>query len=144
MNGLKDFNIEFRNYFNNYYAAIFNEFVSWLLSIEEDTPLPHEIKYFQFMIMRNNNIFNISVSGHELKPKRVNSGMYTPLEAQYFYNKELISIHFIGESEQDRKRFILFVLNNLVLDFLKQQESGYLKNKKIVIGFAFEKPIIVT
>lgn len=143
MQAIEGFNTEFQNYYKDYYKQIFNEFCAWLTGIEEDTPLPSEIKYVQFMLMKNSNLYNLSFSGHELMPKRINSGSYQPLEGQYFFNKHLISIHFISKNENLKRQFINYLIKNLILDFLKTQKANYLKNKKIILGFAFSKPVII-
>ena len=61
-------------------------FTFWLLSIVEDDPIPYEINHIVFVINQDNSI---TMGGCEQKPNLNNMFDYYPLEAQYFYLKNL-------------------------------------------------------
>lgn len=143
MQKLEGFNIDYKNYYKNYYNDIFKAFKNWLINIEEDNPLPYEINTVLFMLIKNSNIYSLSFSGHEKKVKRVNSGPFHPLEGQYFYNKNLMGIHFLSGDSIEEKRFVVLLVQDLIADFLKEKESKFLVGKRIAMGFAFDKPILV-
>ena len=111
------------NFFQSNLQKICNEistnFKYWLLSIEEDNPLPYEIKYALFILNFNNNSINLCFSGTEIKLKNFEPSTYFPLESQYFYNKNLLKL-------------FSFLKKNFIFKSKKQNSKLFSKNKKIM------------
>lgn len=62
----------------------------WLASIVEDNPLPYEIKYIVFILHLCNSKFFLEMGGCDLFPNNSMFFPYYPLEAQFFYDKNLV------------------------------------------------------
>ncbi|MDD2445899.1 MAG: hypothetical protein PHX09_03720 [Clostridia bacterium] len=60
------------------------DFSFWLEGIEEETPLPYEIKHIYFCLHRSNNYFYISYGGNQFDSEMLFNFEYHPLEAQFF------------------------------------------------------------
>lgn len=60
------------------------EFIQWILSVEEDTPLPYETKNVYIIIDFSNNDIAISYSADERKFAIFDYGFFCPIDAQYF------------------------------------------------------------
>lgn len=129
------------------YKTIEQEFYSWLSGVQEDDPLPHEISVVCLCFNFDNNAINLSVSGFENEPFRIDNGSYFPLEAQYFYC-ELLNA-FVNNKQNFNKQnklnkkvklqvFVLFY--NMLKNAFTSPNFCYLNNKKIIIGeFLHEK-----
>lgn len=74
------------------YNLIFQEFCEWVGGIEEDDPLPPEIKYIFFVFSHGNGMNVLQYAGCEYEPKMICSFDYIPLEAQFFYSREFIKL----------------------------------------------------
>ena len=59
-------------------------FIDWVLDIEEDNPIPFEIKHIYFCLHREGDYYYISMGGSELEQNIAFSFEYYPLEAQFF------------------------------------------------------------
>lgn len=124
-----------------------NEFKSWLLGIEEDDPLPLEISCICLCFEFSQKAVNVSVSGFENMPQKIDKGSYAPLEAQYFFCERLNA--FVNDKNNINSQGYLFEkikqkIHSLFESFFRsfQHESHffYLSNKKIIIGeFLHEK-----
>jgi len=99
--------------------TIFTNFKYWLMSIEEDDPLPYEIKYALFILNFNNNSINLCFSGSEIQLKFFEPSTYFPLESQYFYNKKLLIL-------------FSFLKQNFIFNCKKQNTKSFGRNKKIM------------
>lgn len=121
--------------------VIKNEFRSWLLGIEEDDQLPSEISCICLCFEFNQKAVNVSLSGFENLPQKIDKGSYAPLEAQYFFcelinayqnNKTNLNLH--GTMLEKSKQNIFDLFENFFKSFQKEKEFVYLNNKKIIIG----------
>ena len=121
--------------------VIKNEFRSWLLGIEEDDQLPYEISCICLCFEFNQKAVNVSVSGFENMPPKIDKGSYTPLEAQYFFcellnayqnNKTNLNSH--GTLLEKVKQNIFDLFENFFKSFQREKEFSFLNNKKIIIG----------
>lgn len=74
------------------YNLIFQEFCEWIGGIEEDDPLPPEIKHIFFVFSCKNGMNVLQYAGCEYEPKMICSFDYIPLEAQFFYSREFIKL----------------------------------------------------
>ena len=124
-----------------------NEFKSWLLGIEEDDQLPLEISCICLCFEFNQKAVNVSVSGFENMPQKIDKGSYAPLEAQFFFCERLNTfvnnkknINSQGFLFEKTKQEIFALFENFCRSFQKEKEFFYLNNKKIIIGeFLHEK-----
>ncbi len=82
------------------YNLVFQEFCEWVGGIEEDDPLPPEIKYIFFVFSCENGMNVLQYAGCEYEPKMICSFDYIPLEAQFFYSREFIKL-----SNSEAKQF---------------------------------------
>lgn len=106
------------------YQKIYNEFVNWILGIEEDDPLDPEIRFIIFSLNTKNEVNSISYAGCENKQKIVCSFDYFPLEAQFFYDSNVFNLN---------KEDIAQVFKVLVKDILDNQDIYNLFNGRSVI-----------
>lgn len=74
------------------YNLIFQEFCEWIGGIEEDDPLPPEIKQIYLVFSCENGMNVLQYAGCENEPKMICSFDYIPLEAQFFYSREFIKL----------------------------------------------------
>lgn len=98
-------------------------FISWVLNVEEDDPIPFEIQHIYFCLHRQGDYYYVSFGGNEQKQERAFSFEYYPLEAQFFdiYNLE--------------NSFTLYDLKILVRDLLNNKTvASIFKNKNIYIS----------
>lgn len=121
--------------------AIKNEFRSWLLGIEEDDQLPCEISCICLCFEFNQKAVNISVSGFENIPNKIDKGPYSPLESQYFfcellnaYQNNDNNINSNGILLEKTKQKIFNLFESFFKFFQNEKDFSYLKNKKIIIG----------
>ena len=136
---LNAFQKEFVLFYKNHFKKLYNEFYFWLTGIEEDTPLPYEIKYVAFILNIKNNLFSLSYTGFETEPNILIPSEYIPLEGEYFFNAYLLKLNKINASLEDKKEFLTFLTKRLVTQFLKEKESKFLKGKKVIIDFLFSR-----
>lgn len=121
--------------------TIKNMFFSWLVGIEEDDPLPLEISCLCLCFEFNQKAVNISLSGFENEPEKIDKGSYAPLEAQYFFCELLNSfvnnpknLNTSGFLFEKVKQEIFQMFNKFFHDFQTKKEFKFLSNKKIIIG----------
>ena len=124
-----------------------NEFRSWLLGIEEDDPLPLEISCICLCFEFNQKAVNLSVSGFENMPLKIDKGPYAPLEAQFFlcellnaYQNNKTNLNLHNDIFEKTKQKIFNLFENFFKSFQNEKEFSFLDNKKIIIGeFLHEK-----
>lgn len=86
------------------YKNLYEEFCEWVLGIEEDDPLPPEIKFVYFVFSTNHGMNVLQYAGCEFEPKTICSFDYFPLEAQFLHSREFLKIG----SEKARQFAALF------------------------------------
>lgn len=144
MSDLQNFNADFVNYYNAYFKLLSYEFNEWLISLNEDEPLPFEINLVTFIISKNSNLYSLAYSGHEQKTlKKLVAGDYIPLEGQYFFSKYLMTVEFLSKSQKQKQAFLMFLITQLIKTFLKTNRANFLKNKSIAVGFEFLEPVYI-
>ena len=72
--------------------TIFEEFVFWITSMVEDTPIPYEIKFCYFIIDFSNAYCVLSFAGCERQENPLLNYEYFPLDAYHFQNLDFIEI----------------------------------------------------
>lgn len=111
------------------------DFLYWVLGIQEDDPLPYEINYIYFLISFSNNACTLVYAGSENFEKQPVNFEYFPLEAQYFYNQTFNQITEIN--------LALLALKQLLEDSFDNPEfKKMFKNKKIYFG-EFAKSVTI-
>jgi len=140
---LNKFSKKLKNFYISNIDSIKYEFFNWLMGIQEDTPLPYEINTVCFIIKKESVLYSISYSGEEIlvKLNKLLPNNYVPLEGQFFWCKSLFIIDSLSKSGTVKRTFMLFLIKELLTYFLKQKQSKFLKNKIILYGFYYEKPI---
>ena len=121
--------------------VIKQEFKNWLLGIQEDDPLPHEISCICLCFNFLNNSVCLSVSGFENMPNRIDYGSYCLLEAQFF-NCEFLNAFTNNKNNFSRqgkllvktKQSLFEMFVSFVKSFLKDSNFSYLDNKTILVG----------
>ena len=123
---------------NGNYKRIFNDFYDWLSGIQEDEPIPFEIKNIYFIIEFNQNDIVLSYSGDENLLEIFDYGFYSPLEGQYFDNcdlKEMAKEIFVKKSKTKKQVFAL--VKNIIFCVCKR--LWFLKDKHIFYGLRFNR-----
>jgi hypothetical protein len=144
MSNLQGFNAEFASYYKTYFKLLSYEFSEWLIGLQEDEPLPFEINLATFIISKNSNLYSLAYSGHEQKKlTKLVAGEYIPLEGQYFFSKYLMTVEFLTKNEKQKRNFLIFLITQLITDFLKTNRANFLNNKSIAIGFEFDEPVYI-
>ena len=114
---------------------MFNEFVLWLLGIEEDDPIPYEVKHIYFYV----NGKEIGFGGRENFCQEIKDFEYYPIESQYFpYSTVVVKYNF---SMTDFKLLLGEVFENEEIKKIyenKIMHIGYLY-KSVVYSFEVEK-----
>ena len=106
--------------------TVVEDFYFWITGIEEDDPIPYEIRYVYFSISFKNNICNLCYGGNENYQEEVINFDYFPLEAQFFLNNSFNSISEIN--------LALLELKHLLDDcFEKNEFKNIFKDKKIYL-----------
>lgn len=146
----KSFNIKIKNnQFNStktiknnkklpFFEQIYKNFYYWLAGIQEDDPLPFEIKNIYFIVEFNQNDIVVSYSADDKNLQYFDYGTYFPLEAQYFFCRELSKLlkqFFIKKSIS--KSEVFNMLNSLVSK--AKTELDFLSSKQIFVGERFNK-----
>ena len=115
--------------------TVLEDFLYWILGIQEDDPLPHEINYVYFLITFSNNTCTLVYAGSENFEKQLVNFEYFPLEAQYFYNQTFNQITEIN--------LALLALKQLLEDSFDNKKFKIMfKNKKIYFG-EFAKSVTI-
>ena len=101
---------------------LLKHFSFWLNGIEEDTPLPYEIKHLYFNFHRINKY--ISFGGNQFANKRAFNFEYSPLEAQFFNvekydrNFSVLKLRTLVENLLDDSFFYkLFLNKNIYISY---------------------------
>ena len=130
-------------FYKEYFNKLSVQFNAWLIGIQEDEPIPYEVNTACFIIKKESVLYSISYSGEETTGKlnKLLPNHYTPLEGQFFSNTILNDFDAIKTSEKEKKAFLLTLLKMLIVNFLKTEESWFLKDKKIAYGFYNKKPL---
>lgn len=74
------------------FKEIYDDFRQWVLGVEEDDPLPPEIRFVLFVFSSHQNINHLQYVGCENAPKIICSFDYCPLEAQFFYCNKFLKL----------------------------------------------------
>ena len=118
---------------------IFKDFVSWIDGIQEDEPVPYEVKYIYFILELSNNDIALSYTGSDKQLKIFERAMYSPLEGEYLFStslKQLAKEKF--EYKKNISNFDVFeMLKNII--FAGVKKLVFLKNKEILFGYKFDK-----
>jgi hypothetical protein len=117
-------------------------FINWLIEIEEDDPLPYEINFVMFVLVKKGVHYEVFFTGHEtLFKNTIIAGPYYPLEAQYFNYKNLLDVYAPSAvenlSEQQKDSLALKALNECAK--YAKEKFDYLKDRKMYTGFLFDK-----
>lgn len=107
-----------------------NEFFDWIIGIEEDEPLPVEIKYVCFILNKKNGMNELMYFGSEVQQEYLINFSYTPLEGQFFFSEEFFDI----ENPEE-------VVLGWVKEFLDSKFSKFLVGKNVLVGHLYLKPI---
>lgn len=93
--------------------TVLEDFYFWITGIEEDDPLPYEIKYVYFALSFKNNMCCLSYGGNENYDEIVTSFEYFPLEAQFFKNEDFNQIIEINLAKLEVKQLLDDCFKNL-------------------------------
>lgn len=121
-----------------YFDKIYINFCNWLVGIQEDDPLPFEIKNIYFIVEFKQNDIVISYSADDKTLISFDYGTYFPIEAQYFFCSELRDLskqYFVKKSIS--KQYVFDMLNMLILR--AKTELNFLSSKQIFFGERFNK-----
>ncbi len=108
---------------------IHDKIVFWIKDIVEDDPIPYEIRYMYFTIMKMRGDFFLMLGGTELERSEIFSFEYFPLEAQYFYDK--------GFSGLISERLMIELLEKVLEDKMTQK---IFEGKEVFVGYYGQKP----
>ena len=119
------------------FNKIYKEFYAWLAGIQEDEPMPLEVKYIYFILELKQNDIVLSYSGDENKLKFFDYGFYSPLEGQYFdcYELKLLSYNFFTNKKSISKNDIFDMLKTIVFNVSKK--LWFTKDKQVFFGLRF-------
>lgn len=115
-----------------------NMFKEWLVQIQQDSPLPYEIKNIYFIVDFANNDIELSYSASDIDLKFFDYGFYQPLEAEYFFClplKKLAKKMPQKKSKLAKEQVFLF-LKELCLSVCKSLD--FLQHKRIFVGERFD------
>lgn len=93
------------------YNLIFDEFCEWIAGIEEDDPLPPEIRYVFFAFSCKSGMNVLQYAGCENLPKIICSFDYLPLEGQLFYSRNFFKLP-CDEAKHFAQIFVHDILQN--------------------------------
>ena len=106
--------------------TVLEDFYNWIIGIEEDDPVPYEIKHMYFAISFQNNICCLCYGGTELYQNNVINFEYFPLEAQFFHNQSFNNLTEVN--------LAMLQLKQLLDDCIdKKQFKNIFRDKKIYI-----------
>lgn len=92
--------------------TIFEDFIFWVFSIEEDDPIPYEVFHLYFVISMRNNACALSLTGTEIFENPVTNFEFYPLEAYYFVNQTYNEIKDIFIAKITVKELVEKALEN--------------------------------
>lgn len=113
------------------------EFKSWLGGVQEDDPLPLEIKYIYFIVDFSNNNIELSYSGSEMLQDTYDYAEFFPLEAQCFFCTTLFDL---AKKPNFSKQQILSFLKPICKNVANQFD--FLKNKIVLFGERWQKIVV--
>ena len=110
----------------------------WLCVIQQDTPLPYEIKNIYFILDFSNNDIELSYSASDIDLPIFDYGFYQPLEAEYFYCNQLKTLakNLYQKKSKLSKKQIFNWLQSLC--FMVCSSLDFFKNKNIFFGEKFK------
>ena len=126
---------------NSKKTQISQEFIDWLNGIQEDEPMPLEVKNIYFILDFSQNDIALSYSGDENFLDVLDYGFYSPLEGQYFDSiilKEYSNLIF-----NLKKNRLKTEVYNLLFEVVKStfNQFWFLENKNIFYGLRFKNAI---
>lgn len=107
------------------------ELKSWVEGIVEDSPIPIEVGYMAFAIVKDINSYHLEFYGSEQKEGLILSPDYYPLDAQFFIFKYPESICYFIEMLQESLD-ILLSKNSFSNLFYRKNIAIVLFNEKIL------------
>jgi hypothetical protein len=115
------------------------ELMEWVKGIQEDEPVPYEVKHIYFIVSFVSGDIELSYSGNENRLTIFDYGFYSPLEGQYFYCNELKNVAKIlaQKKSTETKTEVYNFLKTACLSVASRID--FLKDKKIYFGNRFEK-----
>ena len=118
--------------------AIFNDFLYFLNSNQEDYPIPRETKFVYFVVDFSNKDIDLSYSADERKLDVFDYGWYFPIDAQHFWSKHLANLSKeLFDKKLISKKQVLKILKDIVLSAKKS--CDFLKNYTAFFGERFAK-----
>lgn len=121
---------------NDVKKAIFYDFLFFLQSVQEDTPIPRETKFIYFIVDFSNNDIDMSYSADEQKFDAFDYGWYFPIDAQHFWSNQLsILSKELFDKKLISKKQVHKILKDIVLSAKKS--CDFLKNYTAFFGEKF-------
>ena len=130
---------------NSQKQRIFDDFMFWVNGIQEDEPLPFEVKYIYFVLDFSNNDITLSYTGSEIKLPFFELSLYSLLEGEYFFSGELnILSHQLFDYKKKSKnknsiskQDAFNMLQDIV--FAGTKKLKFLNGKRVFFGFKNKK-----
>ena len=123
-------------FFNKFVNQIKQDFVEWIVGIQEDDPIFGEAKYVYFVVDFSQNNIQISYSADERIFTIFDYGSYFPLEAQNFDSFALKNLSVeLFDKKNISKKLVFDMLKNVCLT---SRRIDFLKNKNIFFGERFD------
>lgn len=91
---------------------VIDHFIFWVLSVEEDDPIPYEIKHIYFCLNFVSKTLVLSFGGSEQFQNPFFDFEYYPLEAQFFNDEYVCSIEDVYTAKVLVKDLIESALEN--------------------------------
>ncbi|MGN1212665.1 MAG: hypothetical protein ACI4TZ_01365 [Christensenellales bacterium] len=110
----------------------------WLGQIQQDNPLPYEIKNIYFIVDFANNDIELSFSASDRDLKVFDYGFYQPLEAEYFFCLPLkkLAKKMPQKKSKPAKQQVFLFLKELCLSVCNSLD--FLQHKRIFVGKRFD------
>ncbi|MGN1221598.1 MAG: hypothetical protein ACI4TT_00005 [Christensenellales bacterium] len=111
---------------------------NWISQIQQDNPLPYEIKNIYFIVDFANNDIELSYSASDRDLKVFDYGFYQPLEAEYFFCLPLKKLAKKMPQKKSKllKQQILLFLKDLC--YFVCNSLDFLQYKRIFVGERFD------
>ena len=106
--------------------TVLEDFFLWIVGIEEDDPLPYEIKYIYFSVSFANDICSLCYGGTEDFQKTVVNFDYFPLEAQFFCNSSFNNITEINLAFLELKHLLDDCFDNPIFAHIFNDKNVYI------------------
>jgi|GEM_PF-6526230 len=118
--------------------AILNQFVEFLLGVQEDKHIPGETKIVYFIVDFSNNDIDLSYSADERLFDIFDYGWYFPPDAQHFWSHELETIAVeLFDKKSITKKQVMLLLKDITLS--AKTKCDFLKNYTGYFGERFSK-----